>query len=360
MRSRSISNKISVGLILPALLILTGGQAAHADETQTTASSSLAATEVTITAVVTELPEGGQLYTYNFPDGGVMIVPYPAADFNPLTASDRELEELYFDPRPAALEELATWTSIMEHYERGEAPSTQIRVPDTSGPTLSTAYGRLWSGWEVGQPGAQAATYLAVKGTFKVPTILATSSCTSDRFGIWLGLGGNSSASNDLVQQGLLWCWGTQPNFRPFMEFANTESAQYFCGYSSWTISSGHEVFQSLSYDTRAGVANFWLSDLGPNGVTHNCVVPKPAGWNFNGAMAEWAIERAASTYPDYNNVVWSGAQVETSNDLMYHSIGSQPNIKLFNAASGQPACQTVSSVGTGDTFTIGFLKPTC
>jgi|GEM_PF-1521489 len=354
---KTLRKFISIAVV-SALISVGAATSAHAD-TLVPAATETAAT-VTVDAVITDLLDGGQLYTYNLPDGGTMVVPYPDANFNPLTASDAELEELYFDPRPTSPKELSSWTSIMEHYDRGEAPNPQIILPESSGLTLSTAYNRLWSGWEVGQPATQASTYLAVQGTFKVPTVTATTSCTSDRFGIWLGLGGNSTVRNDLVQQGLIWCWGPQADFRPFLEFADTQYARDFCGYSSWTISSGHDVFQSLSYDTRAGVAKFWLSDLGQNGVTHNCAWPKISNWDFNGATAEWVIEALASSYPNYYKVVWTGAQAETSNDLLFHSIGSQPYIKVLNGTPGQTQCQAVSSVTAGDTFTITFLNPTC
>jgi hypothetical protein len=50
-----------------------------------------AAGDTTVTAMVTAIPSGGELYTYDFPNGEVQTVPVPPESFQPLTASSQAL-----------------------------------------------------------------------------------------------------------------------------------------------------------------------------------------------------------------------------------------------------------------------------
>ena len=350
---KTLRKFISIAVV-SGLISVGAATSAHADTLVLAATETVAT--ATVDAVVTDLSDGGQLYTYDLPDGSVMSVPYPPADFNPLTASDEQLAQYDIEPKPTDPTGAQLWAQRLASYYRGESPSTTLEVPLPNSPSFATIYNSPWVGWEVGQPGVSASTYLAIHSNFTVPTVQGL--CASTQFGIWIGLGGNSTATNDLVQQGLGWCWMQQsgpptPGFHPFLEFANTQLAVAFCGQLNWTLGATHDIFQSLSYDSRAGKANFWMQDLAPGGATHNCALTKPSGWVFNGATAEWVIEDTQTTYPNFSDIVWTNAQVETSSDLMFHSIGTQAYYKRLPGPSGTSQCQTVSSVTSGDTFTI-------
>ncbi|MEO0023755.1 MAG: hypothetical protein RL196_196 [Actinomycetota bacterium] len=353
--------KYTAGLLVVVLSFFGTGQTVHADDVATVDDSTSTVSEVTVNAVVSQLSDSGALYTYNLPDGSVMTVPYPPADFNPLTASDRELATYDIDPRPSKAIDLQEWNTVHANYVRPNAPNAAIELK-TSNSAASTAYQPQWGGWLVGSYGSTSPTYVAVKGNFVIPQI--TTSCNyASASSAWIGLGGYSGRTNDLVQQGVTRCdffnsSGLLKGWIPFSEFANTEMPMPLCG-SYAPIPVGHTIYQNMSFQRSSNTAYFYLDDQSVAGGTLSCHLTGPSGWVFNGGTAEWIMEKMSSYLDDYNVISWSNVQAETASDSSFHYISSQPYVKI---QTGQPGilCQTTSNTSSNTNFTTSWVAATC
>lgn len=157
---------------------------------------------------VTELPDGGKIYTFVI-DGIENNFPVPPEGFNPLTASDETLETYGFPPRPVDKEELTEWKENMAAYKTTPIPEIEqtdrvhganIPVPNMlttfSSSDIRNSYSTNWSGY-VAKGGTNA--FAQVQGDFVQPTI--QSGCANNTYeSTWVGLGGYNSGK--LVQTG--------------------------------------------------------------------------------------------------------------------------------------------------------------
>jgi hypothetical protein len=345
--------------VVSGLISVGAATSAHAD-TLVPAATETAAT-VTVDAVITDLLDGGQLYTYDLLDGSVMTVPYPPADFDPLTASDEQLARYDVDPRPNSPIEISDWIKVHAAYVRPDRPQESIEVPSVMS-QAGTIYTSIWGGWMVGNMYMTVNTYVGVKGTFIVPSL--SLACTGiNASAVWVGLGGASGLPNELVQQGV-----TQCNFHigstywdgwvPFYEYANTLDPKPLCMVKT-PIPVGHRVYQSLTFLTGVNIGYFYLDDLDDTKGPLSCHSTAPGGWQFNGATAEWIVEKPSLVLDNYNFVEWTGVQVQAYSDLNYYSIASQPHIKVQTGSSSL-LCQNTENVSNNSSFMTVWYASTC
>ncbi len=316
---------------------------------------------ITISALVADFPDGGQLYTYDLPDGSVLSVPYPPEDFDPITATAQQLAQYDIEPRPIEAAALEAWNATYSDYDRPSEPSLRLRLP-ASGTLASTQYDSSWGGWEVGTINQTASTYVAIKANFVVPQI-STSCNFYSTSSIWIGLGGDTYNANDLLQQGLTRCnfydsSGIFPGWLPFTEFAAKQYPLPLCG-STAPVPVGHTVYQNMSYQRSTNTAYFYFDDQSVAGGALACHLTGPAGWSFNGATAEWIVEKSSSYFDDYGEVIWSNVTAETAADSIFHIISSQPHTKYQTGTAGA-LCQTTSNVTGNTNFTTTWVAPTC
>jgi hypothetical protein len=78
---------------------------------------------------VEEIAYGGKAYIYNLPSGRVTVI-VPPSSFDPVTASQQELEAFgYPPPPPKGSEAYELWLRIMETSHPAEAPPFMIEGP---------------------------------------------------------------------------------------------------------------------------------------------------------------------------------------------------------------------------------------
>ncbi|HOQ02141.1 MAG TPA: hypothetical protein PK604_15250 [Acetivibrio clariflavus] len=109
---------------------------------------------------VKEFPDGGKIYTYII-NGVVNQFPVPPDGFDPVKATDEELERYGFPPRPKARSgnEYSSWLELVGDYTGTPLPDISIRekpitdIAITSSTKNSTAsvtsiYSSNWSGYD--------------------------------------------------------------------------------------------------------------------------------------------------------------------------------------------------------------------
>lgn len=271
---------------------------------------------VAVTASVTPIASGGELYTYDLPDGEVDSVPVPPVNFNPLTASASQLATFGFPQEPTTAAAQASWTAAMSAYKSEPAPPLNLYVSpgtlDGNSGAAAPVYDNAWSGYWAGTPGG-GTKYTGVSAVFNTPDITNPSNGTcndsagnSTSMATWVGLGGNSS---NLVQEGVTWCdaaldpAGT-PEWQPFTEFVLSDGSKWnptsVCANAGWTVGFDNTMFLNLNYSTSSNEANFFVEDES-TGVTHSCwAVPPGSGtWTFDGNTADYINEQVGGNGND-------------------------------------------------------------
>jgi hypothetical protein len=141
--------------------------------------------------------------------------PYPPEGFNPLEATDAELEEYALPPRPSAKEEeeLEEWTEMMSlwTYEPPQPPDPCASDSVTSSSvaagieTGTPEKNSIWAGYTATSPGEDLG-YDAAYSRMTAPTSYPTS-CAGSEVVDWVGIGGVAYGQQKhagLVQAGVM------------------------------------------------------------------------------------------------------------------------------------------------------------
>lgn len=291
--------------------------------------SSVVPGTVTVTAHVSPIAGGGELYTYDLPDGEVDSVPVPPITFNPVTATASQLAAYGFPAEPTSAANQASWTAAMSAYKSEPAPPLNLYVsPGTLSSNSGAAapvYDGAWSGYWAGTPGG-GTKYTGVSAVFNTPDITSPSNGTcndpagnSTSMATWVGLGGNSS---NLVQEGVMWCSSVldpagTPEWQPFTEFVLLDGSKWnptsVCGNPAWTVGFDNTMFLNLNYSTSSGEANFFVEDES-TGVVHSCwaIPPGSGSWTFDGNTADFINEQVVPSdndLPQYDAFLFGSDQ---------------------------------------------------
>jgi hypothetical protein len=324
---------------------------------------------VTIRPVITHLPNGNVKTVYRLPDGEVITSTAPPPGFNPLHASNARLVEYGFPLPPTSPSGLAHWKAAMGAYKSDTPPTGPLQFVSGASSRIGSAAAPFateytnWGGYIVGKTDTQSNTYVAVTNDFTVPSNSNTCS-GSNLVGFWIGLGGTSSATNNLVQQGIE-CGdstvGSGSSYRPFTEFADTANPVALCGQSSWTFAAGHVLYEQMSYEASNKKANFYIEDE-TTGITHGCSATPPSGWSYDDNTAEWIGEAPSGTAVHFSNVNFTNSQAELDSTSSWVTLGSQsPLTKTIAGSSSSTYCIAPGSIGSNkETFTDSWHQATC
>lgn len=315
--------------------------------------------DTSIEPSLTHLDNGVEIANFELPDGSEMRVATNVDETILLDASDHELEQMGIPARPTKEAEISEWLKMYSQTNLN-LPET-MEIPTEDVPNYAT-YLDSWGGYIAGTFGAVNTSYVAVKSNFTVP--ISTESCTANpdlAAGFWIGLGGVSSLSNDLVQQGIGWCTlKTINRWVPWTEFAMSQRPMAFCGYSSWYFNGGDVIYNNMSYQNSSDTAYFYMQNQ-TTGVAHSCSRSAPAGWTFNGNVAECISERVPGwPLADYGSVRFTNCQVELGSNSTWYPIGARSSVKQI--ITGNPTkgliYQSTSVLGADDkSFTMTFIR---
>jgi len=140
----------------------------------------------------TALAGGGASVNYTVAGMPVSIL-MPPAGFDPVTATDAQLDEYGFPPRPTDQDALSEWTSDMSSWTGAAAAPGFLA---SSSATADSVTSSNWSGYAVTE---SAGTFTHAEAWFFEPTF-GSSVCQHNSEVTWAGIGGFSSGN--LAQDG--------------------------------------------------------------------------------------------------------------------------------------------------------------
>lgn len=291
---------------------------------------------------VEDLPGGGKKYKFgNNANGGYTIV--PPDGFNPITATDAQLAEYGFEPRPTDSKELADWTKVWSHYHGTAIPKfkqTNIKAGiDDVAPTGVIGNDRKynnWSGYINLGDGTNGVLYNpkdidAVEGTFVQP-----GGCTIGQEAFefsWVGLGGDSKYLGKPTESGLIQT-GTVVHeksgnleYFPCFEWISRNSPDNLNGTLTdptgsivayqWTnsvIQAGDSIYCKVTYNPTTQQATFRVLDQSrPNGDYNYTATIDTS--HYTGTTAEWIDE---ATYEDPLNNDWPLEKYRADNSITW------------------------------------------
>lgn len=273
---------------------------------------------------VHSLPDGGKAYVYNI-NGIDNVFPVPPKGFNPLTATDAQLQEYGFPTRPKDSKKLAIWQNDMSHYKQTPIPNvsmTQIKHKLKKKQTNNKVVNGLSYNWSGFYNYANSNTWTAVQGDFAQPTEQSDSAPNSYE-SAWVGLGGMNSGA--LIQA------GTQMynyNYNAWYEYLGRApgSSVYEIDLPSVTVHPGDDIHVYVSYQTSNQVANFYVAD-NTTGTSQPVLVNLSSSNYYDGTTAEWIDERPTvngsyAILADYGIDSWTNAQTYNTNGN-WNSLGS-------------------------------------
>lgn len=252
--------------------------------------------------------DGAFLYDFTIA-GKLNRVVVPPSSFSPLTATDAQLSEYGFPPRPADPTAAASWTEQFRGFkgvplpslcltDHANTPNQNKNPTPVTGIPAATAKATATNGtsdlatsgnWG-GQVLYDGAQYVAVQGDW-IQSFAADCGCgTSDTDeSSWTGLGGY--ADSGLLQEGTD-MQGTPSNIFPWYEYlhdCNTPGCNPTeIAIGGLTVTGGMSIHTYSAYQTSNGQANFLVCA----GGYCQSIIAYLDGSYYYGNTAEWIDER--------------------------------------------------------------------
>jgi len=217
--------------------------------------------------------------------------------FDPVSASDSQLDEFGFPPRPDQSDAEA-YSKWVEAVSLTRVPGQYINTGRYHGPNKSNgkieatsrdnvpAYSSgNWSGFAIagGSP-----ILTQVRGEWIVPSVNNQFESFTGYMSEWVGLDGDGT--DDLIQDGTEQDWiGGTAGYYAWIEFFPQPELEI----SSFPVSPG-DVIQAYSWETESGgvvTGHYFLSNLNTK-ISGSTSLPIPKGTKFYGKSAEWIVER--------------------------------------------------------------------
>jgi len=240
----------------------------------------------------------------------VVISPPPPADFNPLSASDADLDQYGYPPRPDAQSEpdqYAHWKKLVSVPRTASTKLQQTTI--NNGPAIHVVEGGTlqdgatsvksynWSGYAVtaksGKNGAFTKNKSAIYAEWVVPVAQqAFGVCNGgyDYSSQWIGFDGFNSS--DVLQAGTevdAYCSGGSTNtfYSAWYEWYPYDETRV----TSPDVQPGDLMGAEVWYTTAAPYGNAYLVNYTLQQAATYAFNP-PAGTTYVGNSAEWIVER--------------------------------------------------------------------
>ncbi|MFZ0888076.1 MAG: G1 family glutamic endopeptidase [Candidatus Binataceae bacterium] len=279
---------------------------------------------------------------------GVVIYPAPPAGFDALTASDADLAQYGFPPRPdaqSAPEAYAHWQKMVASPQKRITPKLQ-QTTIYNGPAQDVSVGETldngavaststnWSGYVVtGPKGMLKVNNSYVYAEWVVPIAQqAYKVCNGgwDYSSQWVGIDG--SGSSDVLQAGTeadAYCSGgtTGTFYSPWFEwFPNSEVR-----ITNLPANPGDLIIVEVWYTTAAPLGHAYIVNYGTNPAESvNIGFNPPKGTTLNGNSVEWIVERPGisgglATLTNYSAVPFNLAHARKGTTSNFYYPGSSP-----------------------------------
>lgn len=252
------------------------------------------------------LPGGGYAYTYAESSGGVTSVTdlVPPAGFNPMAATDAQLDEYGFPPRPTDLHGLEIWQSEMSRWTGAVRPEPyDVAVPSVHFDTITS---RNWAGYAVS---GSHGTYTHAEAWYNEPSI-SGSQCSNPAEGTWAGIGGewdgylaqNGTAHNAWpIGDHQSW-WELVPGDGAHPRTLYGTPGWQFDASTRW-YGSGYRFYYYDSYSGKTDAVDVGTCEYG--GTSAEAIVERPG--NLNNGLSNfgtWQVNQAEANGQYFYN--WS------------------------------------------------------
>jgi hypothetical protein len=240
---------------------------------------------------------------------GITAFPAPPEGFAPLTASEEQLAEFGFPPRPdpsASPRHYATWSKavlaahtriipVLEETNRYHGPARWKQAVQSNEDNDLESYN--WSGYVnlIGATRFGSTSFYAIAAEFVVPvasTAFGTCSGTPDYASSWVGIDGYNSS--DVLQAGIefdvVCCGGAIATlYAPWIEWFPAAEVRI----SNLPIAPGDDYYVEV-WNTSATTGYAYFVNENTNKAVTVSFSP-PAGSKLIGNSAEWITERPQS-----------------------------------------------------------------
>lgn len=319
---------------------------------------------------------------------GIRAVLAPPTDFNPIVASDAELENYALPPRPDRTANPAgygLWERAMSRVNL--TPYTNLTqtnryhgsLKTIGSPSGNTYNSSNWSGYAVTTPNsayASNASYYVVSQEFVVPSVTDPTCGTKQQptyayAALWAGLDGFSNSPHDVLQAGAaleVSCGiggpGSGPNVGVvtptlWIEWANNAAIDV----TPFNVSIGDDIVVWVWTNPAAATPTTGYAYIGnlKTGVGAEYTLSIPTGETFIGNSAEWIVEAPMiggnqSVLADYGTAQFVNSYVQLYNSSgpdEYCSSSGAYEIIMKQVEAGQS--ETVSTPSCSNTSTITF-----
>ncbi len=257
-------------------------------------------------------------FVIQFEDGGKDVVYVidgienhclvPPRGFDPLYASDDELERYCFPPRPIEENELQKWEKRISLYKTSPEPvlisgdiitkpqnssrHVTAESPDVLKAIYTTEYSSNWSGYvsDLGTSPYMTLSFSQVEMDYTQPAISSVSGSCLNAY--WVGIGGCNSGN--LVQAGTATS-GSSTHYAWYEYLSDTGATVSMQTISSLTVSAGDAMHIYMSFEKENNKFTYYIA----NDTTGNAAsgyVNLNANDYYDGTTCEWIVERCS--YP--------------------------------------------------------------
>lgn len=272
--------------------------------------------------------------------------PVPPFGFNPLNATDAQLAEYAFPPRPTNdTSELALWNQEMSYYKVTDRPNVSAYIKkinkasltkhDTVNNSLSVRpmsmtnkSNSIWSGYGDyrGSTSNPINNWCAAEGYFLQPTNSNGSSGNSECS--WVGLGGAQTGA--LSQAGTI--MNNPDRYDAFFECMNGSGDDMYVN-TGLKPSATNSMYIYISYQSSNNLFNYYIADNSTGATSQGLITPHNAYGKFNaydGSTAEWIdeIPTITSKLSNFGTINWTNCRAET-NSQVWESITSSNYYKF-------------------------------
>ncbi len=310
---------------------------------------------------VEELPDGGYIYTY-IVRGVEHHFPVPPDGFNPLTATDEQLETYCFPRRPVTrdAESMEAWYELIGNYVSTPVPAISVSAIDheqddvvqsNDSRATSSRKSYNWAGYAV-----TGSIYTQVQMNYVEPTII--SAVSNAKSCEWVGIGGYSDR---LVQAGTEQ-EGTRTH-SAWYEYLNNNSEETYHPMTyidSLTINAGDSIHVYIAFQKANNRFEYYIANNTTGKSSSVYIDDVPADIYYDGTTAEWIVERPINErtrypYPlcNFESITLSNCQFTTNANNTWRKVGDYNNDKwtMYDVDFTRVLCDT-SAISRSDTFT--------
>ena len=319
---------------------------------------------------VEELPDGGRIYYYDI-DGVESSFPVPPEGFNPLSASDEQLETYGFPPRPDKENnnDYNDWIELMSCYKSTPIPKVGMKVisrMDNEVSTLSTSERLLVTdvaGYGTEANGTQFYTQAQVD--YQQPNVVSVQGDCANEFCVRFG--------------GLYQNHGYEPFIKTGTKNYGTSDAEAFCEFKNtlgvtkeiplnMTVKSGDNIHIYVSFQKANNKFNYYIANNTSGEAVINTISP-PITECFDGKYVVWGTGRVRNPNDISDGLYNLGkcsnvtmkickAMLNTSNSWTnLDSLNGLQKLYLYSIAADHDQLYSAGSITNSNCFSLRWLK---